>query len=360
MKIILREVSVRELVDQYRDQGEDGVYGYGGKLNIRPPYQREFVYKDQQQSAVIETVIKAFPLNVLYWADLGEGQYEVIDGQQRILSICNYVVGNFAYNQRYFHNLTKAEQESILNYKLMVYVCDGAEREKLDWFRIINISGERLTDQELRNAAYNGPWVTDAKRFFSRSNGPAHQIACDYLNGRAIRQEYLETALSWISHGEVDDYMAKQQRNPNASALWLYFQNVIAWVKVTFPNYRKEMKGVEWGVLYNQFHDQPYDHKAIEAKIKTLMMDDDVTNKKGVYSYILTQNTKHLNLRAFTPSQKRTAYEQQNGECPVCKGKFQMEDMEGDHKTPWHLGGKTTLENLQMLCRSCNRNKAGR
>ena len=221
MKIDLKEITVRDLVEDYHDDGEGGVRGYGGKLDIRPPFQREFVYKGKQRDAVIETINKGFPLNVMYWAVRQDGTYEVIDGQQRTISAAQYVEGNYSLDGRYFHNLQDDEQDRILNYPLQVYVCEGSASEKLDWFRIINIAGERLTGQELRNAVYAGPWVSDAKRHFSRKGAacPAYAIGNRFVNGRADRQEYLETAIQWIKrrgpdgrrlHGRAS---ARQDRN---------------------------------------------------------------------------------------------------------------------------------------------------
>ena len=201
MKIELKEITVRELTNGYQDNEENGVVGFGGKLDIRPPYQREFIYKDKQRDAVINTVTKNFPLNVMYWAVREDGTYEVIDGQQRTISLCQYKIGDFAYLFKYFHNLKDDEKEQILNYKLMVYVCSGTESEKLEWFKTINIAGEKLTDQELRNAVYTGPWIADAKRYFSKNGCVAYNLGSDYLIGSAIRQEYLDTAIKWISKG---------------------------------------------------------------------------------------------------------------------------------------------------------------
>ncbi len=360
MKITLKEISVRDLVQDYQDQAENGVTGYGGKLDIRPPYQREFIYKDKQREAVIDTVTKNFPLNVMYWAVRQDGGFEVIDGQQRTISICQYVKGEFAFDMLYFHNLPADKQEQILNYKLMVYFCEGTDSEKLEWFKTINIAGEELTEQELRNAVYHGSWVYDAKRYFSKTGCPAYGLASDYLAGSAIRQDYLETAIEWLSKGNIDVYMANHQHDPNAGELWLYFQNVINWVKVVFPVYRKEMKGLAWGELFNEFKDTPLDAKTLEEEIAVLMQDDDVTNKKGIYRFVLDRKEKHLNIRAFSPSMKRTVYQKQQGKCPLCKEHFELEEMEADHITPWHEGGKTELSNCQMLCKECNRRKSGK
>ena len=360
MKIEHKEITVRELVDGYQDNAESGVVGYGGKLDIRPPYQREFIYNEKQRQAVIDTIRSGFPLNVMYWSVRDDGNFEVIDGQQRTISICQYVNGDFAHFLMYFQNLQQDEQDQILNYKLMVYHCSGEDSERLKWFKTINIAGEKLTDQELRNAVYSGSWVTDAKRYFSKNGCPAYSIGKDYLSGSAIRQDYLETVIDWISKGNIEIYMGNHQHEPNANDLWLYFQTVINWVKVVFPKYRKEMKGVQWGFLYNEFNSKKYDDKKLEQEIVKLMQDEDVTNKKGIYEYVLNRNEKHLNIRAFSDNQRREAYERQNGVCAVCKKEFDIEAMEADHITPWHSGGKTNSENCQMLCKEDNRKKSGK
>ena len=360
MKIELKKVSVRDLTNGYKDNLNDGVVGYGGKLDIRPPFQREFVYKDKQRDAVIDTVIKNYPLNVMYWAVRTDGGFEVIDGQQRTISICQYINGDFAYQSRYFHNLKNDEQESIFGYELMVYLCSGTESEKLEWFRTINIAGETLTEQELRNAVYAGPWVSDAKRYFSKNNCAASGLGGDYLDGSPIRQKYLETTIKWISSDAIEEYMAKNQHETNANELWLYFQSVISWVKAVFPKYRREMKGIDFGPLFNNFKDKKFDPNKLEEEISRLMEDEDVGNKKGIYSYVLNRKEKYLNIRAFSPNQKREAYERQKGICHFCRDYFEIEGMEGDHITPWHEGGKTTAENCQMLCKEDNRRKSGK
>ncbi len=360
MKIELKEISVKELTKDYEDLGLDGVFGFDGKLDIRPPYQREFIYKDKQRDAVITTIQKNFPLNVMYWAVQGDGKFEVIDGQQRTISICQFVNGDFAYQNRYFHNLKDDEQEQILNYKVMVYLCSGTDSEKLEWFRTINIAGEKLTNQELRNAVYAGSWVSDAKRYFSKPGCAAYQIGSDYLTGSAIRQEYLETAIKWISDSNIETYMAEHQHDQNASALWIYFQAVITWVTTTFTKKRKFMKGVDWGTLYNGYKDEKYDTKKIEEEIAKLILDDDVTKKSGIYPYLLTRDEKYLSIRTFTDAIKQKVYERQNGICVKCKKEFELVEMEADHITPWHEGGKTIEENCQILCKDDNRRKSGK
>lgn len=360
MNIELHEITVRQVAEGYVDNAEEGVVGYGGKLNIRPKYQREFVYDEVKRNAVMDTIRKKFPLNVMYWVKNDDGSFEVLDGQQRTISFCQYVNGDYSIENRAFHNLTETEKVQILDYRLMIYFCEGNDKEKLDWFRIVNIAGERLYPQELRNAVYTGPWLSDAKLKFSKSNCAAYGLAKDYVSGSPIRQEFLEKALSWISRGEeIEKYMSEHQHDPNANELWRYFMNVIEWVRLTFPIYRREMKGLDWGGLYDAYKDEIFDTAALEREIKALMMDDDVTNKRGIYAYVLTRNEKTLNIRSFSESQRRAAYERQSGVCPSCGEHFEFSDMEGDHITPWHLGGKTLPDNCQMLCKDCNRRKAG-
>lgn len=359
MRIEFKEIKVHELADGYEDNAEDGVVGFGGKLNIRPPYQREFIYKDKQRDAVISTLTKDFPLNVMYWAVQEDGTFELIDGQQRTISVCQFIEGDFAFQNRYFHNMQKDEQEQVLKYSITVYLCSGTDSEKLEWFKTINIAGEKLTDQELRNAVYAGPWTSDAKRYFSKTGCPAYGIGSDYLNGSPIRQEYLETAINWISEGSVERYMADHQHDPNASALWIYFQSVITWISSTFTKKRKFMKGVYWGALYNKYKDEKYDAKKIERETAGLIIDDDVTKKSGIYPYILTRNEKYLSLRGFSEAIKQKVYEKQDGRCILCGNTFAISEMEADHITPWHEGGKTLEDNCQMLCKEDNRRKSG-
>jgi len=366
MNIELKEITIRELTEGFEDHEEKGVVGYGGKLDIRPAYQREFIYKDKQRDAVIDTIFKNYPLNVMYWAVKDDGNFEVIDGQQRTISICEFIEGNFSVKigtfdkPRSFHNLQNDEQEKILNYKLMVYQCKGTDSEKLEWFKTINIAGEKLTDQELRNAVYSGSWVSDAKRYFSKSGCPAHGMASDYLKGASIREEYLETVIKWISNNQIEEYMAKNQHMPTSIELWNYFNSVINWIQATFPNYRKEMKGIGWGFLYNDFKDEVLDPRILEEEITLLMQDEDVTKKSGIYEYVLTRKEKYLSIRAFTKNQIREAYERQEGICVKCNEQFELKEMEADHIKPWSEGGKTTTDNCQMLCKNCNRIKSNK
>lgn len=361
MKIKLHEITVRDIVNGYVDSAEEGVVAYGGALNIRPKYQREFVYDEKKRNAVIDTIRSNFPLNVMYWVVTDEGSYEVLDGQQRTISFCQYVNGDFSIavdgRPMAFHNLPKTLQDQILDYKLMIYFCSGTDKEKLDWFRIINIAGERLLEQELRNAVYTGPWLTHAKPIFSKTNCAAYLLASKYVAGRPIRQEYLEKAISWLSGGNIEQYMSAHQHDPNANELWSYFQAVIAWVELTFTTYRDVMKGVDWGPLYNQYKDSLYDTAQLEDEIRALMVDDAVTKPKGIYQYVLTRDEKHLSIRAFSPAMRHAAYERQSGVCPKCSKHFEIGEMDADHITPWSKGGKTNVANCQMLCLEDNRRK---
>jgi hypothetical protein len=361
VKIDLKEITVREVAEGYLDNAEEGVIGYSGRLDIRPKYQREFVYDEKKRNAVIDTIRKGFPLNVMYWVVTDQETYEVMDGQQRTISFCQYVHGDFSIpvdgHPMAFHNLSKTLQDQIFDYTLMVYFCSGTDQEKLDWFRIINIAGERLTDQELRNAVYTGPWLTHAKAIFSKTNCAAYLLANKYVDGSPIRQEYLETAISWLSGGRIEQYMSAHQHDPNANELWSYFQAVIAWVQLTFTTYRREMKGLDWGGLFNRFKDGLYDTAKLEDEIRALMLDDDVTRKKGIYPYVLTHDEKYLSIRMFTEAQRRAAYERQGGICPKDHKHFEIGGMEADHITPWSKGGKTNADNCQMLCLEHNRLK---
>ncbi|HAT9729351.1 TPA: DUF262 domain-containing protein [Legionella pneumophila subsp. pneumophila] len=362
MKIELHKIPIRQVMVGYKDSAEEGVVAYDGKLDIRPKYQREFVYSGKQRDEVLETIKKNFPLNVMYWMVKENGNYEMLDGQQRTISIGQYVNGDFSIDNRFFHNLTTDEQNEILDYELMIYFCEGKDKERLEWFKVINIAGEKLTNQEIRNAVYTGPWLSNAKLKFSKTQCAAYLLSNDggqLIKGSPIRQEYLETTLSWISGGKIEDYMAQHQHDPNADELWLYFQNVIAWVRGIFSNYRKEMRNVQWGELYNEFKDKKLNADKLEEEISALMQDEDVTKKSGIYQYVLTRQEKYLNIRSFTDKMKREAYEKQKGICSKCSKKFEIKDIEADHIKPWHEGGKTIAENCQLLCKQCNRTKSG-
>lgn len=382
MKIELKRIQVRDLVEGYEDNEELGVRAYDGNLDVRPPYQREFVYKDKQRDAVIETVRRDYPLNVMYWAVQDDGTFEVIDGQQRTISICQYVEGDFSIpiggHQLAFHNLQDDQKDQILNYELMVYLCQGTDSEKLDWFKTINIAGEKLTDQELRNAVYHGPWVTAAKKYFSKTGCPAYGIASDYMTGSPIRQDYLETAIEWINGGKVDEYMRDHQHDSNANELWLYFKGVIDWVETSFPKKRSQMKSVKWGPLYNQYKSASLDPAKLEERIAALMADPDVKYKRGIYEFVLggEADTKLLDVRVFDEKIKLAAYGKQTAaaeeagtsNCPLCAGSsnnnatriYELSEMDADHVTAWSKGGASDLANCEMLCVPHNRSKGNR
>lgn len=366
MKIELHEIQISEVAAGYTESEEAGVKGYGGKLDIRPPFQREFIYKDSQRDEVIRSIMRNFPLNVMYWVVNDGGLYEMLDGQQRTISICRYIQGVFSVDRMKFGSLTESEKKHFLGYKLMVYFCEGDEREKWDWFNIVNIAGEKLSAQELRNAVYPGAWLTHAKSIFSKRNGIAYNLASGYLAGDAIRQDYLQTVLDWYSESEgftgdkdkrIRECMSSCQHKSEAGMLWLYFQNVINWVQRLFPTYRSDMKGINWGMYYNLYHDREFDAVELERRYVILAEDEEVTSPSGIYEYLIDGKEKHLSLRTFSKRQKRAAYERQKGICTRCGNHFEFEQMEADHITPWKEGGRTTPDNCQMLCKADNRKK---
>ena len=367
------EVTVGEITQGYVNNDELGVRGYGGLLDIRPPYQREFIYNEKEQQAVITTVLRGYPLNVMYWvkrSDDAECPYEVMDGQQRTLSLCQYVSGKFSYEFKNFFNQPNDIKRRILEYRLTVYVCEGEPSEKLEWFKTINIAGKPLNEQEINNAVYAGPFVSDAKRHFSKSKCGAHRLAKDLVIGSPIRQDFLKKALEWIAahetrHGRpqsIVGYMAQHQHDPNANNLWSYFQNVINWAITNFDpqHFHKIMKGIDWAKLYDQFSDQTLDTAALAVRISTLMRDNEIQRPQGIIPYVLTGDERCLDLRAFPDDMKLAAWERQGHICPLCGREFDYVFMEGDHITPWREGGRTVPENCQMLCRECNRRKGGK
>lgn len=380
MKITLHEIRVKDLVGGYLDNskpnengeylGDGSVVGYGGRLDIRPAFQREFVYEPHQSKAVIESLLNGFPINVMYWTKIdGDNRYEVLDGQQRTISICEYYKGLFSIpsngadsDPMYFSGLPSNISKDFLEYPLQVYICEGSHSDKLDWFKTINIAGKQMNSQELRNAVYAGPWLADAKRRFSRPHAHLNHICEGYVSGVPKNQDLLEKAIEWAKNKDetIEDYMARNQDMPSAQALWLHFQAVVAWAKATFTVPRNELKALDWGLLYRKHHQDSLDPVAIEKEVKSLMEDDEVRKKSGIYYYVLDRKDKHLNLRSFTPAMKRSMYERQNQTCKECKKRFRFEEMEGDHIDPWVDGGKTILENGQMLCKPCNRRKSSK
>lgn len=369
MEIRQIEITCEELAKGFVDNDEEGVVGYGGKLDIRPPYQREFIYGEKERDAVITTIFNGYPLNVMYWADCGDGTYEIIDGQQRTMSICQYINGVFPYYFKFFENITdEVERRKILDYKLTIYICSGTDTEKLKWFETINIAGKQLTKQELRNAVYSGTFVTDAKRYFSKTNCAAYRIGGKHLlNGSVNRQDYLETALKWICYSQnlkdVRQYMAIHQNDTDALELYNYFHQVVSWVLSKFDvNKRKTiLKGVDWGMLYEKYHnDKSLDKSILDKEIAILLKDSEVSNKSGICYYVLTKDEKYLGLRTFGDDIKESVYAKQEGICPICNEHFELCEMEADHIIPWSKGGKTVEDNCQMLCMKCNRTKSNK
>lgn len=373
MKIEQRFVTIRQLCENYVDNGDEGVFALNGKLTVRPSYQREFVYKDAQRDAVINSIRQKYPLNVMYWAKTGDDTYEVLDGQQRTISICSYINREYSINHKYWQNLTDDEKDQILDYELSVYVCDGSDSEKLEWFRIINIAGEKLTDQELLNAAYTGAWLSDAKGYFSKRNCAAKQISDGYVKGDPIRQELLEKALSWISlrdgYKEGQEYMTKHQEDDDANDLWVYYNQIINWAKLHFPKADKLTNGQPWGELFYKYGKNTYNTNELAKKIKELLQDDDVTKVNGIIPYVLSNRTKedekYLSIRTFSEKQKRAAYEKQEYKCPHClsegnENTYEFSEMQGDHIIPWSKGGRTVDDNVQMLCKKHNATKSSK
>ena len=367
------EVTVGDIARGYINSEEQGVRGYGGQLDIRPPYQREFIYNENEQQAVISTVLKGYPLNVMYWvrrSEDAECPYEVMDGQQRTLSLCEYVDGKFAYDFKNFFNQPADIQKLILDYPLTIYLCEGEPSEKLEWFKTINIAGKPLNEQEINNAVYAGPFVTDAKRHFSKSNCGASRLGKDLVNGRPLRQELLKKALEWMAEHETREgkpqsvvgYMAEHQHDPNANNLWTYFQNVLNWTITNFDlkRFKKIMKGLNWALYYDKYHSTTLDTADLASRISKLILDSDVQKQMGIIPYVLTGDERHLDLRGFPEDIKLAVWEKQHHICPSCQKEFDYEFMEGDHITPWREGGRTVIENCQMLCRECNRRKGGR
>ena len=367
------EVTVGDIACGYINNEEQGVRGYGGQLDIRPPYQREFIYNENEQQAVISTVLKGYPLNVMYWvrrSEDAECPYEVMDGQQRTLSLCEYVDGKFAYDFKNFFNQPADIQKLILDYPLTIYLCEGEPSEKLEWFKTINIAGKPLNEQEINNAVYAGPFVTDAKRHFSKSNCGAYRLGKDLVNGTPIRQEFLKKALEWMAEHETREgkpqsvvgYMAEHQHDPNANNLWTYFQNVLNWTITNFDlkKFKKIMKGLNWALYYDKYHSTTLDTADLASRISKLILDSDVQKQVGIIPYVLTGDERHLDLRGFPEDIKLAVWEKQHHICPSCQKEFDYEFMEGDHITPWREGGRTVIENCQMLCRECNRRKGGR
>lgn len=381
MEIYKIQVPIRELIDGYENTDEKGLVAYKGLLQIRPPYQREFIYNSKEQKAVIDTILKNRPLNIMYWGKNKDGTFEVIDGQQRTLSIINFAQGDFSVsdsdgNLRSYNGVTSEKiREVFENYEITVYVCEGDVTEKLAWFETINIPTKTLTNQELRNAVYTGRFITEARKYFSK-NGEAYRKFNLLISGQLDRQDWLEKFLMWISKGKynvtIDNFLAKNI-DTTAEEFINEIRKIHTWIMETFlqedESYINDMKKVPWGELYyynkkneNYGQDQ-YEH--FKEEISKLMEDSDVQNKKGIFEYIIKNDEKYLNIRSFPNNDAKSIYTKQKGKCanPECPSKdkeFKFNEMEADHITPWSAGGKTTIENLQMLCVSCNRRKSNK
>ena len=371
MKIKPNNIKVKDIFEGFQDDGEDGVYAYGGKLTIRPPYQREFVYNLKEQEAVLHTILEGFPLNTMYWVKNGTDSYEVLDGQQRTLSVMNFLSHKLqiTINGKSYYNDSLPDDlyNKLMNYEFMVYICEGTESEKLDWFEVVNVAGEELTKQELRNSVYTGTWLSDAKKHFSKRTCAAKGLSDKYITGDPNRQELLEKALIGICEyqglKDVTDYMAAHKSDPDADELWQYFQDVINWIQKIFPTYYSDMKGLDWCHLYNKYHAASYNSTQLDSDVKRLHEDEEVQKNKGIYEYLLSKDNdpfaaKLLSLRTFSERDKQSVYSKQGGKCALCGRSFSYEDMAGDHIKPWSKGGQTIIENLQMLCKECNSKKS--
>ena len=368
----------------YNEYEGRGLFGLSGKLVIQPEFQRNYIYADGKKDvAVVESLLKGYPLGLIYFVQADNDKWEVLDGQQRITSFGRFVTGKFAINAenripQYFIGLAKDKQEKILNSQLTIYICEGEESEIKEWFKTINIAGIPLNTQELSNAIHSGPFVTKAKEEFSNSQNSNIQKWSAYISGSVKRQDYLRTALDWVSHGKIDDYMSSHRYDTDIKELKTYFNSVIEWVSNTFIDVDEKMCGLPWGRLYETYHNQPYNPQKLSSKIKELLEDDYVTNKKGIWEYVLgdCKDVKLLNIRVFDEATKKKVYAQQteqakqNGtsNCPLCaisngnnrRKIWKRNEMEADHVTAWSKGGSTDIQNCQMLCVTHNRAKGNR
>ncbi len=387
MKTTLRtDITIRDICDGfvYNEYEGRGLFGLSGKLTIQPEYQRNYIYaQENRESGVIDSIIKGYPLGLIYFNKVADNKFEVLDGQQRITSIGRYVTNKFPIKdqngmEQYFDGLNQHIQNQILDTHLLIYECAGTETEIKEWFKIINIKGIPLNDQELLNAVYSGPFVTLAKEEFSNSQNANIQKWSAYISGTVNRQDYLKTALEWVSNNNISDYMSAHRNDDNIAELKQYFTTVIDWVSSVFQNIEPEMRGLEWGRLYEKYHRQAYDPKIIESKVKELYADPYVKNRKGIFEYVLggCVDTKLLDVRVFDEAIKRAVYAQQTqhaetthtSNCPLCalghdanKTKiWKLSDMDADHVTAWSKGGATDIKNCQMLCKSHNRAKGNK
>ena len=387
MKTTLRtDITIRDICNGfvYNELEGKGLFGLSGKLTIQPEYQRNYLYATENREAgVIDSIIKEYPLGLIYFNKVSNNEFEVLDGQQRITSIGRYVTNKFSIKdqngmEQYFDGLNPHIQEQILNTTLLIYECEGTESEIKEWFKTINIKGIPLNNQELLNAVYSGPFVTLAKEEFSNSQNANVQKWSAYISGAVNRQDYLNTALEWVSHDNIGEYMSAHRQDTNINELKRYFNSVIDWISSVFTMVESEMRGLEWGRLYESYHKQAYDPKFIESKVRELYADPYVKNRKGIFEYILggCVDTKLLDVRVFDEATKKTKYTQQTQEaeakhvsnCPLCalghdanKSKiWKPNEMDADHVAAWSKGGATSIDNCQMLCKTHNRAKGNK
>ena len=380
------ELTVADICDGfvYNEYEGKGLFGLSGKLTIQPEYQRSYIYADGRRDvAVMESILKGYPLGLIYFTKVAEDRYEVLDGQQRITSFGRYVTGKFAIKDdngipRYFGGLAEDLQKKILRTPLTIYLCEGTESEIKEWFKTINIAGIPLNEQELSNAIHSGPFVTLAKEEFSNSRNANIQKWSAYISGSVLRQDYLRTALTWVSRGQIDDYMSRHRYDGNITELKAYFNSVIDWISSVFPDVDDTMRGLEWGRLYETYHRNAYDPRQIGEKVRKLLADYYVKDKKGIYEYVLggCRENRLLNVRVFDEPTKKSVYARQSSEarknglsnCPLCAmgsdsnrtRLWKQSEMDADHVTAWSQGGATDIENCQMLCRTHNRAKGNK
>ncbi len=388
MKTTLQtDITVAKICDGfvYNQLEGKGLFGLGGKLTIQPEYQRNYIYADgggKKEQAVIESLLRGYPLGLIYFNKVAEDKFEVLDGQQRITSVGRFVTDKFAImengNPKMFSTMPADQQKKIRESKLLIYECEGEETEIRKWFETINIAGVPLNPQELLNAIYSGPFVTKAKEEFSNSQNSNIQKWSAYIRGSANRQDFLAAALDWVSKGDIGAYMTAHRRDKNINELKHYFNSVIDWVSTVFADVLPEMKGLEWGRLYEEHHGKSYDPKKMSADVKKLMADDFVTNNRGIFEYLLggSKDTELLNVRVFDKKVARAAYTKQTqaaeakgvSNCPLCavgnntnKSRiYDFDEMDADHVTAWSKSGDSSAKNCQMLCVTHNRAKGNR
>jgi len=380
------DITVKDICDGfvYNELEGKGLFGLSGKLTIQPEYQRNYIYADGKKDvAVINSILKKYPIGLIYFNKVNKDEFEVLDGQQRITSIGRYVTGKFAIKdenglEQYFSGIADDKQELILKTKLLVYECEGTESEIKEWFKTINIAGVPLNNQELLNAVYSGPFVTLCKAEFSNSQNANIQKWSAYISGAVNRQEFLECAFDWVSKGNIGDYMSQHRKDKNINGVKNYFNTVIEWVSAVFIDVENEMRGLEWGRLYEEYHSKSYNPKKVSEKLKELYADPYIKNRRGIFEYILggCKDTKLLEVRVFDEATKNIVYKKQTelaekkgtSNCPHCsighdsnKTKiWKLPEMDADHVTAWSKGGATDIKNCQMLCKTHNRAKGNK